>query len=340
MQPITKEKIFKLWEENSGSKDFNTLYADIPFCSQSCLYCKYRKNYRYSPNNVDGYLDTLEKEMEYFSPLFKDKYISALFIGGGSPSVLNPKQIGRFNNMVTSLFNINVEENGTRTIELNPADLTVEKIKEIFSSGLYNRASMGIQSLSQDVLGKNRRMFIDVDTLKRIVEAIRYFNHDTNINIDLMVGIEGETEETIIDSFNQLNSVDLNLVTLYINTSIKRDEQLLAKINNVLGGIDHSRYEMHGIDNDKDVLVKNAYLFFNKSNMKLYDYMYSLGPPIANCVGFGPLAQSHINNINFFYNRDDAIDFSKSQYVYEYRVESELGRENLKIYQRGDKYIY
>lgn len=339
MENIELDKIVELWKENIDSNDFNTLYADIPFCSQICSYCKFRKNYMYSEKNVDNYLNLLEKEMEFYSPIFKSKYISSFFVGGGSPSVLNPIQMNKLKKMIVGLYNINTEENGARTIELNPADLTLEKIEAIFNDNFFNRVSMGIQSFSQNVLAKNKRMYVGIDQLNSIIETIKYYNKDININIDLMVGINGETESTIVESFNALNDSDINLITLYTNSNKEKDEAFVDMFEKAIKKIDASKYEMYAMDNDREVEVKNSHLFFRKDNIKAYDYIYSLGPMISNRIGFGPMAQSQIKKLNLLYARDDALDFFKSKFEYEYKIADESDEGVLNFFHRNNKWI-
>lgn len=339
IKEIDIKEILNLWEKNIDNNNYNTLFVDIPFCIQKCNFCIHNKYLFKNEDEVDNYLELLKNEMKFYSDIFKSKYISSLYVGGGSPSILNENQINILKDLITTYYNINIEENGQRTIELNPADLTPNKIEALFNNPLYNRVSIGIQNFSKDILSKNHRKYTSPQQLKNIIDLIKYYNKDINVNIDLMVGI-GETKEEFVESFNLLNNIDLNLITVYVNTAIKRDEKLIKDFDFIMKNINKNRYMIHWLDNDKDVEVKACYLFFNKSNIKEYDYIYSLGPSISNRIGFGPLAESQINNINFFYYRDKSLNFFDSKFYYHYKTEPEFVIKDFNKFKLNNKWIF
>lgn len=338
VRPISLDEIVKLWEENINNNDYNTIYIDIPFCTQKCSYCIYNKYTFSNEKELDNYLDLLEKEMEFYSKIFKEKYISALYVGG-SASVLNHQQNNRLKSLITSYYNINIEENGLRTIELNPADLNIQKIESIFNNPLYNRASLGVQNFSKNVINSNHRRYVSIEDIDEIIKLIKYYNDDININIDLMIGI-GESSEEFISSFNSLKNSNINLITVYINAILPQSKELTEKFNFIMKNLDLERYNVHWLDNNENTEVKSCYLFFNKNKIKTYDFIYSLGPSISNRIGFGPLAESQINNINFFYNRDKSLDFFKSKFYCHYKTESEFVKKDFNKFKINNKWIF
>lgn len=317
MENITKEKILSLWKQNIDKPHYNTMYIDIPFCTQYCDYCIYKKNYRYTKDNLKSYLDFLYKEMQFFSAAFKNKKISALHVGGGSPSLLSPYQIEWLSNSIMHLYNIDENENGARTIEFNPFDINNDKIKAAFEYSIFNRVTFGIQSFSEEVLLSENRIYTSPDKFKKIVYELRKVDPNININVDLMMGLKNETKKTIIDSFDILNDLKINRITFYINNNIPRTIEFVNFVRDIISHLNETysnTYLLKSIDATEGVGVERCHLFFNKKKEHSYDYLYSLGPLMANQIAFGPLSISHIKETLYVYERDLQLDFNKSQY--------------------------
>ncbi len=165
-----------------------SLYVHVPFCQQKCDYCAfYSHSLRDSPKDlISVYLEGLEMEM---AKRQKDapQGVSSLFIGGGTPTVLQEPDLERLLGMIQRYFpmNLNVE----KTMEGNPGTLTDEKIQLIRSFGI-NRFSLGIQSFNDELLSTVGR----VHTAKQAREAIGRLRNTgfNNLNLDLMFGLPGQ----------------------------------------------------------------------------------------------------------------------------------------------------
>ena len=124
----------------NNSNSFS-LYVNIPFCKSKCNYCDYFtvRNYNdYSKN----YIDALMSEII----LYKYYRLKTVYIGGGTPSILNYQL---FEKLITCIKkNFILEQNTEFTIELNPDDVNIELIKTYKKFGI-NRISLGIQSFKR-----------------------------------------------------------------------------------------------------------------------------------------------------------------------------------------------
>lgn len=163
------------------------LYIHIPFCAKKCNYCDFT-SYVAAKDEIDRYLDSLENEIEMYS--IKNEVIKTIFIGGGTPSLLNAKQLKRLFKIISESVDISKLEE--YTIEANPGTLDVEKLKVIKSSGV-NRLSIGLQAIQE----KNLKFMGRIHTLKEFEESYdnaRKFGFN-NINVDLIFAFHGQTFE-------------------------------------------------------------------------------------------------------------------------------------------------
>ena len=119
-----------------------SVYIHIPFCQNICSYCDFCKFY-YNEKWVDNYLSALEKEIK---SNYKGEVVETIYIGGGTPTVLNINQLERLLKL-TNLFNKNKIE---FTVETN-IDLSLEKIKLLNKYGV-NRISIGVQTVNPKYL--------------------------------------------------------------------------------------------------------------------------------------------------------------------------------------------
>ena len=179
-----------IWGFRRGTVDntpnLSGLYVHIPFCVTKCPYCDF-----YSITDLsltDTFLDALEGEARLYADR-SDRYDS-LYIGGGTPSVLKPRQIERLFSILRSSFVF--EEDAEVTTELNPDDVTHEKLDAVRRAGV-NRLSIGIQSFDDGelaFLGRRHGAAASRHALAMAREAA--FG---NVGIDLIYGLPGQTPD-------------------------------------------------------------------------------------------------------------------------------------------------
>ncbi|RLQ98166.1 radical SAM family heme chaperone HemW [Falsibacillus albus] len=164
----------------------NSAYIHIPFCHHICHYCDFNKFF-FQGQPVDEYLDALKKEMELSLEADPTQRLQTVFVGGGTPTALNEKQLGQ--------LCLNIEETlpfseGEYTFEANPGDLTLEKLKLLKSFGV-NRLSYGVQSFNDELLKKIGRSHQAKDVYHSIDNAQKAGFE--NISIDLIYSLPGQT---------------------------------------------------------------------------------------------------------------------------------------------------
>ena len=162
------------------------IYIHIPFCESRCIYCGF---YSTTHNTLQHrYTDALLKEMELRRNELGNNYsIDTIYIGGGTPSVLQANELQRILATVNDTFTVKARE---ITIEMNPDDITPELVAKVKAMGV-NRISMGVQTFSDQRLRFIRRRHTSLQAMKA-VEIVRNAGIN-NVSIDLMFGFPEET---------------------------------------------------------------------------------------------------------------------------------------------------
>ncbi len=200
------------------------IYVHIPFCVQKCRYCDFLSGPRHL-NKIDEYLDMLLIEISQYKDLIKEYQVRSIFIGGGTPSILNANQISRVMSALWDVIGDRVMENIEVTIESNPGTLTKEKLKAYQELGI-NRISMGLQSTFNDELKNLGR----IHTYEEFLEGYRLARKAgfQNINIDLMSGLPTqslEKWETTLSRIIELNPEHISAYSLIIEEGTNFYEQ-------------------------------------------------------------------------------------------------------------------
>jgi len=169
-----------------------SIYIHIPFCLSKCGYCSF---YSIKSNKlIPQYLKALEKEIEFYSDLFSS--FDTIYIGGGTPSLLTPKQIDFILQVVKNKFRM---AKGTEiTMEANAGDISQSYLKEVHALGI-NRLNIGIQSFDDRILKFLGRRHSAKEAFGALTDARKA--GFKNLGIDLIYGVHGQTgklwEDTI-----------------------------------------------------------------------------------------------------------------------------------------------
>ncbi|SDW15747.1 oxygen-independent coproporphyrinogen-3 oxidase [Marininema mesophilum] len=165
-----------------------SIYIHIPFCSHKCHYCDFTA-YVVGGQPVDEYLDALEREMAWTVAEIPPEEIETIFIGGGTPTVLDVKQMERLLTAIRRYFPFWSDEI-EYTIEANPGTTEKEKLEVMLAGGI-NRISFGAQTFRPDLLANIGRVH-SVSDIGRSVETARAVGIH-NISLDLMFGLPKQT---------------------------------------------------------------------------------------------------------------------------------------------------
>ncbi len=164
------------------------LYLHIPFCVRKCAYCDFLSAPA-DQRTRQEYVYTIIKEIQGYKEAFYDRYqISTIFLGGGTPSILEGNQIEAILTALRQSFVIS--EHAEITIEVNPGTVTGNKLQAWKRAGI-NRLSIGLQSANDEEL----RMLGRIHTWNQFLETYYMARKEgfDNINIDLISAIPGQT---------------------------------------------------------------------------------------------------------------------------------------------------
>lgn len=177
-------------------------YIHIPFCHHICHYCDFNKVFM-KGQPVDEYLQSLEKEMEL--TVKGDKSVlETVFVGGGTPTALNEKQLERLVEGINR--QLKIDSRTEYTFEANPGDLSKEKLAILKNAGV-NRLSFGVQTFNDELLKKIGRSHRAKDVFESI-EAAKTIGFE-NISVDLIYSLPGQTKQDVIDSIHTALSLGL-----------------------------------------------------------------------------------------------------------------------------------
>ncbi|NUJ97301.1 radical SAM protein [Candidatus Gracilibacteria bacterium] len=208
--PIKKKEIYSYWNDyiESGVDNKIGLYIHIPFCRTKCNFC-HCNSLIASNEKINAYLNDLKKEILYFSPLFKNKKISNIYFGGGTPSILSNTQLKDFLWFLFGEFNFMIKV--PFCFEAMPETLDYEKIDILKNFGV-SRLSLGVQSLNSGVLVNNNRIQ-DENNLYEIIYYVK--NNIDFLNIDIVCGLEGETFESFSTGLKKIILLNPDIIHLY-----------------------------------------------------------------------------------------------------------------------------
>ncbi|WP_324682158.1 oxygen-independent coproporphyrinogen III oxidase [Bibersteinia trehalosi] len=180
-----------------------SLYVHIPFCHKLCYFCACNKIITRHQHKVDIYLDYLEKEIIYRSALFKNRQVSQIHWGGGTPTYLDEAQSERLMTMLKTHFN--VRDDAEISIEMDPREIELDMLDHLRKIG-FNRISMGIQDFNKEVQKLvNREQ--DEEFIFALMKRAKELGFDST-NIDLIYGLPKQTVDSFMFTLEKV--VELN----------------------------------------------------------------------------------------------------------------------------------
>lgn len=174
------------------------IYIHIPFCVQKCKYCDFLS----APADEgaqDLYMQALCREISGRSLAYRNREITSVFIGGGTPSSVKPEWIAEIMELLYS--NYRISENAEISMEVNPGTVTKEAL-ELYREAGINRLSIGLQSANDAELKRIGRIhdYKAFNDCYRIVRDAGF----KNVNVDLMSALPGQTLQTFRESLEKV----------------------------------------------------------------------------------------------------------------------------------------
>ena len=283
----------------------SNLYIHYPFCKQACHYCNF--HFSTTKQGRDDMFKLIKNELHLRSKELIGP-IESIYFGGGSPSLISPKNIYDLIDLIKNKFKI--KQNIEVTLEVNPDDITEEYLLRLKNAGI-NRLSIGIQSFfEKDLIIMNRAH--DVNQAHKSLELVgKLFQ---NFSIDLIYGMP---YSSLINWKNNLE------IALSYNPPHISAYALTVEEKTVL----HHKVKEKKIDllDDDDVkqqydflvntLEKNGYINYEFSNFGKLNYFsinnqnYWIGKPY---LGLGPSAHSYDGKFKRSWNVSNNHNYAKS----------------------------
>ncbi|MGB5238244.1 MAG: radical SAM family heme chaperone HemW [Flavobacteriaceae bacterium] len=263
------------------------IYIHIPFCKQACHYCDF--HFSTSLKKKVPLLVALQKELVLRAEEFKDKEVTSLYFGGGTPSLLEGFELERLIDCVEE--NYLLAKDAEITLEANPDDLDRDKISTLASTRI-DRLSIGIQSFLEEELRLMNRAHSAEQSHLSLELATEFFE---NLSIDLIYGIPDQTIQKWQQNLNWALKYNLPHISSYALTVEPRTALKSFIDKGLIQEIDEELVEEH-FYLLIDTLEKNGYLHYEISNFGKPGYFarnntaYWQG---KSYIGIGPSAHSY-----------------------------------------------
>ena len=188
------------------------LYVHIPFCRKRCHFCYFKVYTDRNAADIGKYLDAIGREARLYKEqaVFSGRKPRFIYFGGGTPSYLSPSQLENVADQLKNAFPWDEAEE--IAFEAEPGTLNESKLKMIREIGV-TRLSLGVENFNDEILAQNNRAH-------RSGEIIRAYDYSRNIgfpqiNIDLIAGLLGETDDNWTDCIRKTLELKPDCVTIY-----------------------------------------------------------------------------------------------------------------------------
>lgn len=178
------------------------IYCHIPFCVKKCAYCDFTSFSGQQDETIAAYFEALHQEIRLraeTNPEMLKKPVDSIYFGGGTPSSVDAGYIEKTMRILKEVFK--VSDQAEVTIEVNPGTLTKDKAMRYLQAGI-NRVSIGLQVWQDRLLSVLGRIHSQADFIKsmKILKATGF----TNISVDVMYGIPGQTLNDVKETLKRL----------------------------------------------------------------------------------------------------------------------------------------
>ena len=266
------------------------IYVHVPFCKSKCRYCDFTS----FPDKItfaESYMACVYREMSLRREDLKDYKFDTLYIGGGTPSVIDESYIAML--VAAARKNFNLASAAEITIEINPGTISVGKITLYEKCGI-NRYSVGLQSAIDGQLRDLGR----THTLNDFVSCAKLLK-GKNFNVDVMIGLKGQSEDDILKTIEVASVFGASHISMYaltpedgtpiytdyLNGELPDADEVAAMYETGVKKLKELGFERYEVSN----FAKRG--FESRHNLNYWRR--------GEYIGFGVSASSCVNNIRF-----------------------------------------
>ena len=302
------------------------IYVHIPFCKQKCRYCDFAS----FPDKIglaESYMTCVYREMAMRAQELKDYSFDTLYIGGGTPSVIDESYIAMLVAAAKKYYNL--DKNAEITIEMNPGTVSASKI-DLYKKVVINRFSVCLQTANDKLLADLGR----IHTLNQFITCAKLLR-GCNYSVDIMIGLKGQSLGDISQSIEvaalygagHISMYALTpedgtpIYTDYLNGELPDSDEVAEQYAfgvKKLKGLGYERYE-----------VSN---FCKKGKESRHNLNYWRR---GEYIGFGVSASSHIKNVRFT-NTFDLDEYFKCIISNHFAV---IDRTEITVPEQRDEYV-
>jgi oxygen-independent coproporphyrinogen-3 oxidase len=174
------------------------IYLHVPFCAHVCPYCDFN-TYAGQEGLIPRYVEALRREIAGYAPALAGREVATIFLGGGTPSLLSPAQVGSL--LAACRAIAPVQADAEVTLEANPNGIDAPYLAALREAGV-NRLSIGAQTLSRRGLRTLGRLH-EPEQVAAALTAARQAGFD-NVSLDLIFGWPGQTAESWRDDLDRV----------------------------------------------------------------------------------------------------------------------------------------
>jgi oxygen-independent coproporphyrinogen-3 oxidase len=278
------------------------LYIHIPFCRKRCKFCYFKVYTDKNASEIEVYLDALIKENELYSrsPAFQGRQLRFAYFGGGTPSYVSEKQLHYLvDGLNRHVSWANAEE---VTFECEPGTLQKPKLETLKQIGV-TRLSLGIEHFDDDILEANGRAHLSPE-IYRAYGWAREVDFP-QINIDLIAGMMGESEEKWRETVRRAIELEADSVTIYqmelpYNTIISQDILSKGTASPVADWATKRHWLSYAFDQflEHGYRIASSYTLVNSKKDCRFIYTDALWHG-GDMIGLGVSSFSHFGGVNF-----------------------------------------
>lgn len=277
-------------------KKLLSLYIHIPFCVRKCNYCDFLS----APADEtvkEAYIQALLLEIEaYRKTELSMRPVRSVFIGGGTPSILDGNKIASVLDKIKDVFYL--DENCEISIEMNPGTVTKEKCKCYFNAGV-NRISIGLQSPDDTLLRVLGRVHTYEEFL-RTYDDVRETGFQ-NVNIDLMSALPGQSLEGYCSGVEKVTRLSPEHISAY-SLIVEEGTPFFDMYNNDCNLFPDEQEDRRMYEATKEILGRKGYVRYEISNYAKQGYECRHNMVYWECedyLGLGLGSASLVNNTRF-----------------------------------------